>query len=479
MNRARTVAARFGEAAERYDRHAVVQRAVATRLAGRILAAGLPPAPRILEFGAGTGLLTVALQDGIAAAGGMPDWTVTDLSPAMVAHSRAMLPGQVAMRHLVMDAERLAVRGGYDLVCGSLAMQWFSDRSSALRGLASLLKPGGLLAVSTLCSGSLAGWHAALGAEGLQPAAPERPDLEQLQSEWPAGGAGAWSSEIVLQAHRSGIGFLRGLRGIGADLPREDVRPADPLALRRALRRFEREHAATADYRIGYGVFRRAATRGVFVTGTGTGIGKTVVAACLARAWAACYWKPLQTGIDTEAGDSESVARLAGLPPEHVLPPAYVLRAPLSPEAAAALEAVVIDFDAIRMPPHPDRPLVVEGAGGLMVPIAGGTMMIDLMARLALPVVLVASSTLGTINHTLLSLEALRARGIPVAGVILNGSPSDSNREAIRRYGRVRVLAELPVFDRLDAAAIELGAATMPGLQNLEGEGAALDPLGP
>ncbi|WP_428374942.1 dethiobiotin synthase [Lichenicoccus sp.] len=479
MSRAQAVGARFGAAADRYDHHAAVQRTVAARLADRILAAGLPAAPRILEFGAGTGLLTDALHSRLAGSGHAPDWTVTDVSPAMVARSRATRAGHAATRFLSMDAERPSVRGGYDLICGSLAMQWFSDRPATLRRLAGLLAPGGLLAVSTLCSGSFAAWHAALRAEGLQPAAPDLPGAAVLQAEWPGGGVGAWSCETVLQAHQSGIGFLRGLRAVGADLSRADVRPAEPLALRRALRRFEREHAATAEYRIGTGLFRRSVGSGVFVTGTGTGIGKTLVAACLARAWNAAYWKPLQTGIDTEAGDSETVGRLARLPPEQVLPPACVLRAPLSPEAAAALEGVAIDFDGIRLPPHGDRPVVVEGAGGLMVPIADGAMMIDLMARLALPVVLVASSMLGTINHTLLSLEALRARGIPVAGVVLNGPPSDGNRDAIRRYGRVRVLAELPMFDRVDAAAIDQAAGWMPSLRRLEeGEGAALDPPG-
>ena len=247
MSRARAVGARFGDAAARYERHAVVQRTVATRLAGRILAAGLPASPRILEFGAGTGLLTAALQARLDDLGRVPDWTVTDISPAMLAHSRVVPASRGFTRSLVMDAERPAVRGGYDLICGSLAMQWFSERPAALRNLASLLAPGGLLAVSTLCSGSFASWHAALRAEGLQPGAPERPDEAVLQAEWPAGGIGTWSCETVLQAHRTGIGFLRGLRAIGADLAREDVRPADPLALRRALRRFEREHAAAGE----------------------------------------------------------------------------------------------------------------------------------------------------------------------------------------------------------------------------------------
>ena len=475
MSRKQAIGERFGNASDRYARHAVVQQWAAARLADRIVATGCGPAApgrklRVLEIGAGTGLLTEALQRRLAGSGIEAEWTVTDLSPAMLDRARdALARARPVHRpwYLVMDAEQPAVRGGYDLICGSLAMQWFLDRELTLGRLAALLAPDGVLAVSTLCAGSLASWHAALRAERLQPAGLDLPTAGQLQTEWPGGGHGAWSVETVLQAHASGMDFLRGLRGIGADLGREGLRPADPLALRRSLRRFEREHGATAGYCIGIGLFRRSSRRGVFVTGTGTGIGKTLVAACLVRAWQASYWKPLQTGIDDDVADSVTVVQLAGLPPGRLLPPTHVLRAPLSPEAAARLEGVAIDAASIRLPATVDGPLVVEGAGGLMVPIADGELMIDLIARLRLPVVLVASSTLGTINHTLLSLEALRARDLPVLGVILSGPPSPGNREAIERHGKVRVLAEVPMLDRVDAVSVEAAAAWMPTLESL------------
>lgn len=206
--------------------------------------------------------------------------------------------------------------------------------------------------------------------------------------------------------------------------------------------------------------------RGIFVTGTDTGIGKTVVAACLARAWRAGYWKPVQTGAATGDDDTATVAALAGLAAASVLAPSYVLQAPLSPHAAAELEGIRISMDAIA-PPDTPHPLVVEGAGGLYVPLNERDFMIDLMARLALPVVLVARSTLGTINHTLLSLAALRSRALPIAGVVLNGPPNAGNRTAIERFGRVRIVAELARIDPLDAAAIDRLAALVPPLREI------------
>jgi malonyl-CoA O-methyltransferase len=203
---------------------------------------------------------------------------------------------------------------------------------------------------------------------------------------------------------------------------------------------------------------------GVFITGTDTGVGKTVAAACLARAWRADYWKPVQTGTATADDDTATVVALAGLSVEHMFTPAYALRAALSPHAAAELEGVRISMDAITLPRTP-HPLVVEGAGGLLVPLNDSDFMIDLMARLALPILLVARSALGTINHTLLSLAALRSHGLPVAGVILNGPPNAGNRAAIERFGRVRVLAELPPMDPLDKSAIEGLSGRIPSLR--------------
>jgi malonyl-CoA O-methyltransferase len=191
----------------------------------------------------------------------------------------------------------------------------------------------------------------------------------------------------------------------------------------------------------------------VFVTGTDTGIGKTVVSACLVRAFGARYWKPVQTGLATDEGDTATVMRLAGLPASRVHPPRYALAAPLSPEAAARREGVAIGLADFSLPAG-DGALVVEGAGGILVPLGGGALMVDLIGRLDLPVVLVARSTLGTINHTLLSVEALRHRGIPLHGVIVVGPGGDENAEAIARHSGADIIAMLPWAETIDEAAM-------------------------
>jgi malonyl-CoA O-methyltransferase len=209
--------------------------------------------------------------------------------------------------------------------------------------------------------------------------------------------------------------------------------------------------------------------RGLFVTGTDTGVGKTVVAACLVRRLGADYWKPAQTGLADGDDDTRAVAALAGLTQDRIHPPRHGFAAPLSPEAAAALQGAAVSLEDFALPVTP-HPIVVEGAGGVLVPLGGGATMADLMIRLGLPAVLVARSTLGTINHTLLSVEALRRRRIAVCGVVMVGPHNAGNRVAIERYGAVRVLAALPWLDRVDAGAVVSLAAMLPaGL----GEGGA------
>jgi len=190
--------------------------------------------------------------------------------------------------------------------------------------------------------------------------------------------------------------------------------------------------------------------RGVFVTGTDTDIGKTLVAAWLTVHWRADYWKPLQTGAAQDS-DGGTVARLA--PGRTIHPSNVVLQAPLSPYEAARREGVEIDL-ATLVPPVTDRPLVVEGAGGVLVPINGRELMIDLIERLGLPALVVARSSLGTVNHTLLALAALRQRGVTVAGVVLNGQLNPANRQAIEHFGGVPVLAELQPLPAVTAAVV-------------------------
>lgn len=197
-----------------------------------------------------------------------------------------------------------------------------------------------------------------------------------------------------------------------------------------------------------------------FLTGTGTDIGKTV-----ASAWAvlqleqrlgrAHYWKPVQTGVKAGVldGDRDEVARLTGLPQTRFFPCVAQFEQPLSPHEAAKRENKTIDLAAIKLP-ETRQPLIVEGAGGVLVPLNDEQLMIDLIVQLALPVIVVTDSRLGTINHTLLTLEALRSRAIDIFGVIMNGPEQPHNLEAIEVYGAVPVIAEIPWLEQLSAATL-------------------------
>ena len=185
---------------------------------------------------------------------------------------------------------------------------------------------------------------------------------------------------------------------------------------------------------------------GFVVTGTDTEIGKTVFAAALAGALGASYWKPVQAGLD-DGSDAARVAALAGLPPERVLPEAYRLATPCSPHRAAEIDGVEIDPARLALPQV--RPLVVEGAGGALVPLTRTLLYADMFARWRLPVVLVARTGLGTINHSLLSIEALRARGVAIHGVAFVGEAVEDSEATIAAIGGVRRLGRLPRLDPL------------------------------
>lgn len=174
-----------------------------------------------------------------------------------------------------------------------------------------------------------------------------------------------------------------------------------------------------------------------FVTGTDTNIGKTFVSAILAHALGYSYWKPVQTGDET---DRQWLEKHAGLPSERLHPETYHLKAPLSPHAAAELEGMHIDLDRFHLPVK--ERLVVEGAGGVLVPLNSRELVIDLIKKLRLPVIVVARSGLGTLNHTLLTIEKLRSYDIPILGVILNGMKNPKNAETIELFGKVPVLAQ-------------------------------------
>lgn len=185
----------------------------------------------------------------------------------------------------------------------------------------------------------------------------------------------------------------------------------------------------------------------VVVTGTDTGIGKTVFSAALAGALDAFYWKPVQAGLDEET-DRETVMRLSGLPAQRLVPEVYRLKTPASPHLAAQIDGVVIDPLKLALP-QSDGPLVVEGAGGLMVPLTETLTYADVMARWRMPVVLCARTTLGTINHSLLSIEALRTRRIPLLGVAFIGDENSESERIICRMAEVPRLGRLPQLPSL------------------------------
>ena len=182
----------------------------------------------------------------------------------------------------------------------------------------------------------------------------------------------------------------------------------------------------------------------IFITGTDTGICKTVVAAVLMAGLDGEYWKPIQSGIE-EITDTLWVKEKTNLSESRFHGETYRLKAAVSPHASAAREGIHIDLKAFQVPRmrSPSRRLIIEGAGGIMVPLNECHLMLDLIKQLNFPVLLVASNRLGTINHTLLSVDKLRACNVPILGVVLNGVRNEVNRRAIEKYGNIDVLAEL------------------------------------
>jgi dethiobiotin synthetase len=200
-------------------------------------------------------------------------------------------------------------------------------------------------------------------------------------------------------------------------------------------------------------------SRRIVVTGTDTEIGKTVFAAGLADLIQACYWKPIQSGLEGET-DSEIVARLGGLSSDRIWPERYRLKTPVSPHQSAAIDGVHIDATTLVVPDTGGRPLVIEGAGGLMVPLDPSTLYIDVFARWHIPVVLCARTSLGTINHSLLSIEALRRREIDVLGVAFIGDSHPESESAICEIGRVKRLGRLPRLSPLNKRTLREAFAT-------------------
>jgi dethiobiotin synthetase len=199
--------------------------------------------------------------------------------------------------------------------------------------------------------------------------------------------------------------------------------------------------------------------RRIVVAGTDTEIGKTVFSAGLAALLGANYGKPIQAGLEGET-DSQLVAKLGGLSADRIVPERYSLKTPASPHQAAAIDGVRIEMDSLDVPDTGDRPLVIEGSGGLLVPLDDTTLYIDVLARWRLPVALCARTALGTINHSLLSIEALRHRDIDIIGIAFIGDGNAESERIICEIGRVRRLGRLPRLSPLTANTLRAAFET-------------------
>lgn len=188
-----------------------------------------------------------------------------------------------------------------------------------------------------------------------------------------------------------------------------------------------------------------------FITGIGTGIGKTIVSAVLTAKLKADYWKPIQSG-DLDISDSLFVKHLVSA--ETVIhPESYRLSQPLSPHLSARLDGISITLDAIKTP-KTNNHLIIEGAGGLMVPLNDRELILDLIKSLAVKVIVVSQNYLGSINHTLLTLELLKANQIDIAGLIFNGTENPESEQYISNYSGVKVLGRIPKMSVIDSETI-------------------------
>lgn len=191
-----------------------------------------------------------------------------------------------------------------------------------------------------------------------------------------------------------------------------------------------------------------------FITGTDTSAGKTVLSALLTAALDGVYWKPVQSGA-CEGTDRAAVMRMAGIPGSRTRPECYCFGPPVSPHLAAREAGVTIDLGSIRPPEDLDRAaLIAEGAGGIFTPLNENSTILDLIVQLGFPAVVAARTSLGTINHTLLTVAALRNAGACVRGVVMLGEPNLENRRAIEHYGNVPVIGTAPWLEVIDRAAL-------------------------
>lgn len=187
-----------------------------------------------------------------------------------------------------------------------------------------------------------------------------------------------------------------------------------------------------------------------FVTAIGTDSGKTLISAILCEALNADYWKPIQAGLPRDADTVKSLITTQEL---KIHNEAYLLKTPASPHASAAIDGVTINLKNIQVP-HTNRDLIIEGAGGCLVPLNDKEFVVDLITHLNIPVILVANLYLGSINHTLLTIEALRNRNISIKGIIFNGESNTESERIILLHSKLKCLANVKKEPLLNEAVI-------------------------
>ena len=194
----------------------------------------------------------------------------------------------------------------------------------------------------------------------------------------------------------------------------------------------------------------------LFISGIDTEIGKTIISAILTEALQADYWKPIQSG-DLDDSDTHKVQRLVANNKTKFHPEAYRLKTPMSPHASAAIDGIQIELDKIKIPATENQ-LIIEGAGGLFVPLNNQDTILDMIAHLKIPVVLVSKHYLGSINHTLLSINALKNRRIPIAGIIFNGEENLSTEAIIKKMSAVQIIGRIDPIEDINRLNIQKAA---------------------
>jgi dethiobiotin synthetase len=189
-----------------------------------------------------------------------------------------------------------------------------------------------------------------------------------------------------------------------------------------------------------------------FITGIGTGIGKTIASAVLTEKLRADYWKPIQSG-DLEQSDSLMIRSLLSNDKSKIHPEQYRLNQPLSPHLSAKLDGIEIDLSVFKLPDTSNR-LIVEGAGGLMVPLNDQHLLLDLIKKLDLEVIIISQAYLGSINHTLLTINTLQQHNIIIKGIIFNGDPNEESEKYILNYGKIPNLGSIPPLSTLSKECI-------------------------